>query len=171
MGTDSIVKIGEFDFQVISNQNGTILVGENELKFEIVNKIAPSCYIVKINDRNEFISFIPNNENKYRIYFRGYVYDLEIIYPLHRLLEQIAKDDSSEGTSVAKITAPMPGLVVKILAQEGMQVKKGEKVIIIEAMKMENALHSPISGYIKKVFVQEGKPVEKGALLVEISYR
>lgn len=169
METESIVKIGETDFQVISSKNGIVKVAENVLHFEIINKTAPNCYYIKVNGKNEFVAIIPNEEGKYRLYFRGYVYDIEIFDPLIRILQQIAKVDSNESTSVAKITAPMPGLVVKVLAREGFQVNKGDKVVIIEAMKMENALLSPLSGFIKKVFVQEGKPVEKGALLVEIS--
>jgi len=63
----------------------------------------------------------------------------------------------------------MPGLVVKVLVSEGDVVKRGDKVVILEAMKMENALSSPISGIVKKVFALEGKTVEKDAILVEIS--
>lgn len=170
MESESIVKVGETDLQVFFNRNGTVKVAKNVFHFEIIYKIAPNCYYMKVNGKNELVAIIPNEEGKYHLYFHGYVYDIEIFDPLHKLLKQIAKFDSHESTSVAKITAPMPGLVVKVLVNEGLPVKKGDKVVIIEAMKMENALLSPISGYIKKVFVQEeGKPVEKGALLVEIS--
>lgn len=169
METESIVKIGETDFQVFFNENGNVKVTENMFHFEGINKISPNCFNVKVNGKNEFVAIIPKGKGKYCLYFRGYAYDVEILDPLHRLLKQITKDDSNESTSVARITAPMPGLVVKIHAYEGLQVKKGDKVVIVEAMKMENALLAPISGCIKKVFVQEGKPVEKGALLVEIT--
>jgi biotin carboxyl carrier protein len=66
------------------------------------------------------------------------------------------------------IAAPMPGMVVKILAAEGDLVNQGDKIIIVEAMKMENALSAPISGVVKKIYVAEEQPVDKDALLMEI---
>jgi biotin carboxyl carrier protein len=59
-------------------------------------------------------------------------------------------------------------MVVKLIVVEGDLVKKGDKIIIIEAMKMENSLISPIAGVIKSIKVKEGTPVEKDAVLIEI---
>lgn len=64
------------------------------------------------------------------------------------------------------ITAPMNGLVTKILKKEGEEVKEGETVLIIEAMKMENSIASPFSGVIDKIVVKEGDKVDKGQPLV-----
>ena len=75
------------------------------------------------------------------------------------------------GTSeqgVKKITAPMPGKVVRILAAVGDQVEAGQSVIVIEAMKMQNELKAPKSGVIKKITVAEGAAVEAGQALAEV---
>jgi biotin carboxyl carrier protein len=69
---------------------------------------------------------------------------------------------------VKKITAPMPGKVVRILAAVGAQVEAGQSVIVIEAMKMQNELKAPKSGAVKKVNVVEGAAVEAGQSLAEI---
>jgi biotin carboxyl carrier protein len=66
------------------------------------------------------------------------------------------------------ITAIMPGLIVKILKKEGQKVEVGEKVIILEAMKMQNELQSKISGTVKQVLVKEGESVEMRQVLVVI---
>lgn len=66
------------------------------------------------------------------------------------------------------ITAIMPGLIVKILKKEGQKVEAGEKVIILEAMKMQNELQSKISGTVKQVLVKEGESVEMRQVLVVI---
>lgn len=66
------------------------------------------------------------------------------------------------------ITAIMPGLIVKVLKKEGQKVEVGEKVIILEAMKMQNELQSKVSGTVKQVLVKEGESVEMRQVLVVI---
>lgn len=75
-------------------------------------------------------------------------------------------DGGAEG--VKKITAPMPGKVVRILAQPGTEVDVGQGVLVIEAMKMQNELKSPKKGTIKKLNVTPGAAVEAGQVLVEV---
>ncbi|HLK52331.1 MAG TPA: biotin/lipoyl-containing protein [Candidatus Angelobacter sp.] len=69
---------------------------------------------------------------------------------------------------VKKITAPMPGKVVRILAAVGAQVEAGQSVIVIEAMKMQNELKAPKNGIVKKLNVTEGATVEAGQSLAEV---
>jgi biotin carboxyl carrier protein len=61
----------------------------------------------------------------------------------------------------------MPGLIVKVEVEIGQDVKKGDGLIIIEAMKMENELKAAYSGKIKAINVQTGQPVEKNQILIE----
>ena len=75
-------------------------------------------------------------------------------------------DSGAEG--VKKIVAPMPGKVVRILAQPGTAVEHGQGVIVIEAMKMQNELKSPKKGIVKKLTVHEGTAVEAGQSLAEV---
>jgi pyruvate carboxylase subunit B len=67
----------------------------------------------------------------------------------------------------ARLGAPMPGLVVKVEVKEGQQVKSGQPLIVLEAMKMQNELRSPADGVVARVLVRAGQAVEKGAGLVE----
>ncbi len=69
---------------------------------------------------------------------------------------------------VKKITAPMPGKIVRILAGEGAAVQVGQSVIVIEAMKMQNELKAPKSGIVKKINVAEGSAVDAGQALAEV---
>ena len=62
----------------------------------------------------------------------------------------------------------MPGLVLSVEARIGQEVKKGDAVLILEAMKMENVIKSPGEGVIKKILVKQGQAVEKGLVLVEL---
>jgi biotin carboxyl carrier protein len=69
---------------------------------------------------------------------------------------------------VKKITAPMPGKIVRVLAPEGSAVQAGQSVIVIEAMKMQNELKAPKNGVVKKINVAEGAAVEAGQALAEV---
>ncbi|HEY4196679.1 MAG TPA: acetyl-CoA carboxylase biotin carboxyl carrier protein subunit, partial [Mucilaginibacter sp.] len=67
---------------------------------------------------------------------------------------------------VSEIKAPMPGLVLKLFVEEGSEVKKGENLFILEAMKMENIIKSPADVTVKTVKIKPGDKVEKGQVLL-----
>jgi pyruvate carboxylase subunit B len=71
----------------------------------------------------------------------------------------------------ATLRAPMPGLVVRVLVEEGQEVAGGTGVVVLEAMKMENELKAPAAGMVGAVRVRPGEPVEKGQVLVELRER
>ena len=70
---------------------------------------------------------------------------------------------------MTQVQALIPGLVSKLFVIEGERVKIGQKLIILEAMKMENEIASPINGTIKKIYIQSGKKIDKGSLIMEIA--
>lgn len=73
-----------------------------------------------------------------------------------------------DGHGVRKMTAPMPGKVVRILAPAGTPVEAGQPVLVIEAMKMQNELKSPKKGTVRKLNVDQGAAVEAGQVLAEV---
>lgn len=75
--------------------------------------------------------------------------------------------DNLASKKVADVKAPMPGMVLNVLVNEGMEVKKGDTLIVLEAMKMENILKSPTDGVIKKVSAVKGNAVEKNQVLIQ----
>lgn len=74
--------------------------------------------------------------------------------------------ESETGTTTSQIKAPMPGLVLRILVKPGQEVTKGERLLIIEAMKMENELKAPRPGVIKEIKCSAQEAVEQGKVLV-----
>jgi biotin carboxyl carrier protein len=66
------------------------------------------------------------------------------------------------------VTAPMPGKVLRILVREGDEVKAGQGLLVLEAMKMENEIPSPRDGVVKKILVKEGDTVDTGQPLIEL---
>ncbi len=67
------------------------------------------------------------------------------------------------------VTSPMPGNILKILVSQGQQVKEGEVLIILEAMKMENEIVAPANGTVAQILVDKGATVETGTVLAVIA--
>ena len=82
-----------------------------------------------------------------------------------KLVRRRAGPDLARG----ELHAPMPGLVVDLLAEVGERVEAGRPIVIVEAMKMQNALTAPVSGRIAAIPVTRGAAVETGQLLVAIT--
>ena len=72
---------------------------------------------------------------------------------------------AAEDHGPKKLTAPMPGKVVRILLSQGTEVEAGAGVLVVEAMKMQNEVKSPKKGTIQKILVSEGAAVNSGDVL------
>jgi len=97
----------------------------------------------------------------------GKTHEVTITDAYDRLVKQMGLSTVVQH-KINAIHAPMPGLVFEIVAQPGQEVRKGDPLLILEAMKMENVLKSPGDGVVKNICVEKGAPVEKGQLLVEL---
>ncbi len=82
--------------------------------------------------------------------------------------EEAQQEVKEEPITGKVVEAPMPGSIFKLQVQVGDTVSKGQSVIILEAMKMENNITSDYAGKVKRIFVKEGMSVQAGAKLVEI---
>ena len=111
---------------------------------------------------------ISGNDGQYKLQLSGQEYEVRVERALLQKYKQFLKQAQSAAHSGDQIVAPMPGLVLKVEAQPGQHVKVGEKLVIIDAMKMENEIRAPHDGVVEKVVVQEKQQVEKGALLCSI---
>lgn len=94
-------------------------------------------------------------------------------FDIHAIDERRKKLRAAAGAAAeggaGELTSPMPGKVTRLLVKEGAPVKRGQGVVVIEAMKMENELTAPKDGVISKITVTEGQPVDSGALLLTIT--
>ncbi|MFN0215124.1 MAG: acetyl-CoA carboxylase biotin carboxyl carrier protein subunit [Saprospiraceae bacterium] len=97
----------------------------------------------------------------------GVKYTLHIADHYERLVQQLGlKVGGSQKQN--EIKAPMPGLVLNVMAAVGQEVSKGDPLLILEAMKMENVIKAASDGRVKSLAVQKGTAVEKGQLLLEM---
>lgn len=84
------------------------------------------------------------------------------------ILSEAGKKMKKGGAHAGGLASPMPGKIFKILKEAGNEVKKGEAILILEAMKMEHPIRSDKDGKVKKIFFQVGQLVQGGVILAEV---
>ena len=98
----------------------------------------------------------------------GKLYVVSIADQYDLLLQQLGMDNL-QTNKVKEIKAPMPGLVLNVMVIPGQEVKKGDNLLVLEAMKMENIIKSSADGVVKSVHIVQGDKVEKNAILLQFS--
>jgi pyruvate carboxylase subunit B len=152
------INLEDRDNQVVATINGkTIPLQMNEIDGSHV-------YSALVGNRSIEIE-IRRNEVGYLIFHKGT--SLEYLVEDERTARLKKSMSQSVSQKVEKdLKAPMPGLIVAIEVKPGQQFKKGEGLLIIEAMKMENEIKAPFDCTVKEIKVQERQAVEKGQVLV-----
>lgn len=128
---------------------------KNNLFHVIKDNKSYNLELLKLNPEEKTV-FVKINGLKYKFQLKDKFDDL-----LHSL-----GMDNLLVTKVSDLKAPMPGLVLSIDVEVGQEVKKGDALLILEAMKMENIIKSPTDGVIKSIAVKTGQAVEKNQLLL-----
>jgi len=77
--------------------------------------------------------------------------------------------DKDSANKIDEIKAPMPGLVLEVLVKEGDEIKEGDPLLILEAMKMENVIKSPCDASVSEIPVSVQQKIDKNAVLVRFS--
>jgi biotin carboxyl carrier protein len=125
--------------------------------------------ILRVNDQNFYlnISSDDNHPGHILIESRGELFRVKCRNELGRLIEKMGYN-KSDGNYMKKILSPMPGVIVKLNVKEGQQLKQGDVILVLEAMKMENEIKAERECIVRKVNTTEKKSVEKGELLIEL---
>jgi len=163
------VKVNEqYNFDVELNKN-SILVNGAEVQIDS-RRIAEKHSHVIYNHRSYNIEVVEENrqDKTCTVKVNGNVYEIKVEDSYDQLLKQLGMDAARAG-KIKSVKAPMPGLVLNIMVKEGTAVTKGDSLLILEAMKMENMIKSPADGTIKKISVTKGDKVEKNDILVEFN--
>ncbi|QHV97741.1 acetyl-CoA carboxylase biotin carboxyl carrier protein subunit [Spirosoma endbachense] len=135
--------------------------------------------LVKLSDRTfhilhqnrsyaaEILDLNPTDKTV-RLKINGHIYPVQLKDRFDLLLEKMGMA-SAAATKVNDLKAPMPGLIVGVNVQPGDTVNKGDSLLILEAMKMENILKATGEGVIKTIRTNKGDRVEKGQVLIEFT--
>ncbi len=96
----------------------------------------------------------------------GFDFRIKISEPLDKLINELGFLKVAKH-SVKEVKSPMPGLVVNIFVKNGDSVSEGDKLLTLEAMKMENIIKAPGDGTIKNIYIIKGQSVDKNQILIE----
>ncbi len=144
-------------------------------------------FVVSVDGVSRVVDYIPldrtiaslrylNNGNSFHITayreakrsFRVAVGEREFTWDVLTPVEAVASEARGASVGAARITAPIPGKVVKVNVAPGDQVEQGQSVVVLEAMKMENELEAERSGKVAAIHVAAGDTVDTGTVLVEL---
>ena len=126
----------------------------------------PGVYSLVIDDRSYevFVDPVDGEEGLYEVHLLSRTFRVRALDS--RRLRFATASGVTDGQ--VHITAPIPGRVVKVLRDDGCEVKAGDGIIVLEAMKMENELKAPRDGRVVSIAVEEGQGVEGGAHLATL---
>lgn len=147
----------EFEFNEENIQNIDITPsGENQ--FHIIKD--NQSYIAKIVE-SDF------NNRTISIEINGSVYNINISDENDELVKKLGLTVVA-GQKMKNVKAPMPGLVLEVSVKVGQEIAKGDGLLILEAMKMENVIKAAGEGIVKSINIEKGNTVDKGELLLEM---
>jgi len=157
----------EYNIEENAKEQGSFSVNGKKLSIDsylpkkgalhiLYNNHSYNAELVGYNSEEKLISLKVNNSR----------YDIKLKDDTDELLERLGL--GQKHNKVQNIKAPMPGLVLDIKVKAGDAVKKGDALLVLEAMKMENIIKAPGEAVVKKVNAEKGKPVEKNQVLIEM---
>ncbi len=154
----------EFKVRIESkNQKTYVRFNDGEEKLMDLSFLGNDCTF--IDGEHVFGANIVGNKSEYTVWRPSGNIQLTVESEYRRIVGTMRGQDLQSETNVY---SKMPGKIIKISSKVGAHVDKGEPLMVMEAMKMENEIRSNVSGEIKRICVKEGQAVEAGALLIEM---
>ncbi len=160
-----ITRVKDQEYEIEIDRDDEIIVNGERFRIDFSNRSPNEPVSLLINNRS-IAALVDEQEGQWKVLMLGELYTADVQDERsYRLAQARATLVGEEDTAV---TSPMPGLILKVLVTEGQAVAKGDKVVILESMKMENELRSARDGVVMRVHVAAGDSVEKNQPLVTI---
>ncbi len=154
----------EYTVEVLDDHRISINGQVQDIDFESVSGQPVYSLII---DGKSYESYVYETEEGLQVLMRGQLYNLTVEDEREKRLRAAAGGGASEGGEF-HLKAPMPGLVVSIPVAEGDKVEKGQVILILESMKMQNELKSPKEGTVTRIRVKAGETVEQRQALLSV---
>ena len=154
----------QFLIEIIDEKHVSVDGKVYEVDFESVSGQPVYSLIV---DGKSHESYVAPGDHDWQVLIRGRLYPVTVEDEREKRLRSAAGGGVAE-TGEFHLRAPMPGLVVAILVTEGQAIKKGQVLLILESMKMQNELKSPRDGTVGRIRVKAGETVEQKQTLLSV---
>lgn len=163
------IKINGQEELTLTLEAGQINVAGSDLQWDI-QPLPNKSFSIIANNKSyvAFLESVDRTRKTMDLRIENSIYSIKIQEPIDLLLEKMGLD-ISKTQKVEPVKAPMPGLILKVMVTEGQTIKKGDPVLILEAMKMENVFKASSDATVKAIKIAEGQAVEKGEILIELA--
>lgn len=154
-----------FDFQIIEDTSA-VFVNGHAVSADI-HQINTDHFHVIYKNRSYKVEVVNYNKSEKicTVKVNSTIYNLEVTNQYDALLHQLGLDNLSSAR-VVDLKAPMPGLVLKIMVKEGDEIKKGDNLVVLEAMKMENIIKASADAKIKAIKIKPADKLEKNQVMI-----
>jgi biotin carboxyl carrier protein len=153
----------EFKIEIADERR--IHIGDRLLEVDF-KSVSEQPVFSLILDGKSYESFVYQNDEDWEVLLHGQQYQVKVEDEREKRLKTAAGGSVAGGEFLLK--APMPGLVIAVLIEEGQEVKKGQVMLILESMKMQNELKAPRDGIMGRVRVKPGESVEQRQTLLSV---
>ncbi len=150
-------------YEVEIDHGGSVLINGEERDVDFLN-LGGDLFSV-ITENRSLEAVINDDEGNIAVMMSGRQFEAQVLDERALLMMQRR---GGQATGSGEVKAPMPGLIVDVTTERGAVLAKGDTLIILESMKMQNELKSPIDGEVRAIHVEAGQAVDKNELLVEI---
>ncbi|GAB4114777.1 MAG: acetyl-CoA carboxylase biotin carboxyl carrier protein subunit [Thermoflexibacter sp.] len=159
------ININNASFEV-ENDKGTLTINQEVFDGDI-QPLGSNHFHILYQNRSYNAEIVKADyaEKSFTVKINGNTYQIAVQDRFDLLLEQLGMGKASK-QKLNNLKAPMPGLILDILVKEGDKVKKGDNLLILEAMKMENMIKSTGEGTVKSIKISKGDRVEKNHVLI-----
>ena len=152
--------------RTVSARKGELVLDGKIFEADVSRLSEKEYHIIRNNHSfNVSITAVNRKEKTITMLVNGTQYRAVLKDRLDELLHSMGMDKAA-AYKVSEVKAPMPGLVLRVMAEAGTIVKKGDPLLVLEAMKMENILKSSADAVVKKVSVVKGDKVDKNQVLL-----
>ena len=144
-----------------------IEISNEQWELDLINPGNRVYHLIK-DSKTYLIELLDFNllQKTVQLRINGLVFDAQIRDRYDLILEKLGMEQDGELDHL-EIVAPMPGLILDILVQPGQKVAKGDKLLVLEAMKMENVIKAAGEGIVSSITVERGMNVEKNQVLIQ----
>jgi pyruvate carboxylase subunit B len=161
------VTVGDDNYEISVDGEAVSLDGES-VRAHVEDLSGTPIQLVAIgNAVHRVVARRGDARGQYDVAVDGFRFSVEALDERARVIRELS-GASTRPAGPAHLAAPMPGMIVRVSVVEGDQVRAGQGLVVMEAMKMENELRAATAGVVRRVMVSAGNAVEKGTLLLEM---
>lgn len=161
-----ITTVGDEQFIVEINQRGEITVNDQVLNVDLQQMPDTTMYSMIIAGESHDVR-MSEGDGFYEVQVSGDIFQVVVEDERTRLLAGLKRGPGA-GTGEVLVKAPMPGVVVEIPVVKGQKVFKGDIVLVLESMKMQNEFKAPRDGEVHSIRVESGQTVEQNTVMLTI---